>query len=84
VFGTSYISGLYISRRATDDVTSYISGIRKSSSQPLIMLMLQEMQQAVTSKEAGLGELQTKIRDLGRKETELRTEKVVLKFTLLK
>jgi len=48
------------------------------------MLMLQEMQQAVTSKEAGLGELQTKIRDLGRKETELRTEKVVLKFTLLK
>jgi len=33
--------------------------------------------QAIVTKETELGELQTKIRDLGRKETELRSEKVI-------
>jgi len=39
----------------------------------------QVVQQNVSSTESELGDLQTKIRDLGRKETELRNEKVVKK-----
>ena len=38
--------------------------------------MFQTVQKAVAAKETDLGELQTKIRELGRKEIELRNEKV--------
>jgi len=38
--------------------------------------MFQTVQKAAAAKETDLGELQTKIRELGRKEIELRNEKV--------